>query len=156
MKRAKQLQPLSREHHLGLNLSRHAKDCADTPNEIKAHWQKLTAYIDDMRHHFQIEDNLIAMALQPYKDSVPKVAAALATLSEQHILLHKQMEQTQKAEGQPITANQVRELGSLLYEHIRFEERELFPLAETYLSQSELDAIYEASSEKVKRLDENR
>lgn len=156
MKRAKQLQPLSRQHHLGLNLSRHAKECADEPNEINEHWQKLTSYIKDMSSHFQLEDNLIATALQPYQDSTPEVAKALTTLNEQHLLLHKLMDETQNTQHQKITANQVRELGSLLYEHIRFEERELFPLAENYLTEDELDAIYEASSDEVKRLDENR
>ncbi len=37
MKRANQLQPLSRQHHLGLNLSRHAKECADESEEIAKH-----------------------------------------------------------------------------------------------------------------------
>jgi hypothetical protein len=31
MKRANQLQPLSRQHHLGLHIGRHAKECADNP-----------------------------------------------------------------------------------------------------------------------------
>ena len=34
MKRAAQLQPLSRQHHLGLNISRHAKECSDNPEDI--------------------------------------------------------------------------------------------------------------------------
>ena len=48
MKRANQLQPLSRQHHLGLNLSRHAKECADESEEIAKHWHNLTSYINDM------------------------------------------------------------------------------------------------------------
>ena len=37
MKRANQLQPLSRQHHLGLNLSRHAKECTNETDEISEH-----------------------------------------------------------------------------------------------------------------------
>ncbi|WP_367105246.1 hemerythrin domain-containing protein [uncultured Psychrobacter sp.] len=158
MKRANQLQPLSRQHHLGLNLSRHAKECVDEPQEIIKHWHNLTSYIDDMQNHFHIEDHLIGASLQPYQDQ-PEVAAALNTLDEQHKSLHKiitEAEISEPSENKSVTAIQVRELGTLLYDHIRFEERELFPIAEKYLTEDELDAVYEASSEHVKRPDEGR
>ena len=66
MKRTKQLQPLSRQHHLGLNISHHAKECGDNPQEITKHWQILTSYLADMYEHFRIEDNLIVNALMRY------------------------------------------------------------------------------------------
>lgn len=153
MKRAKQLQPLSRQHHLGLNLSRHAKECADTPQDISKHWQSLSGYLDEMSTHFKIEDNIMANALQPYQASKPDVKTALATLDEQHKQLHQLVAGTA---NQNITAHHVRQLGDLLYEHIRFEERELFPLAEQYLTEQQLDAIYDASPDSIKRLDESR
>lgn len=156
MKRFNQLQPLSRQHHLGLNLSRHAKECANEPNEIKEHWDKLTAYISNMHTHFQVEDNLIANALQPYRDSVPEVAKALDILNEQHLLLNELVSETQSSQHKNITSKKVRNFGTLLYDHIHFEERELFPLVETYLTENELDAIYEASSDSIKRIDEQR
>ncbi len=43
-----------------------------------------------------------------------------------------------------------------IYDHVRFEERELFPVAEKYLTESELDAIYAASPDDIKHLDELR
>ena len=168
MKRAAQLQPLSRQHHLGLNLSRHAKECLDTPEEINKHWLNVTGYINEMQSHFRLEDNLIANTLRPYS-SEPEVASALAILDEQHNNLHAvvtEVEATEEStaadEGSPnfksydVNVRQVRELAALLYDHIRFEERELFPLAERYLTEKELDAIYDASSNSVKRADENR
>lgn len=48
------------------------------------------------------------------------------------------------------SVDDVKELANALYDHIRFEERELFPIAETVLSDDELFAIYEASDENVK------
>ncbi len=156
MKRANQLQPLSRQHHLGLNLSRHAKECVDEPQEIIKHWHNLTSYIDDMQNHFHIEDHLLGAALQPYQASSPEVKDALATLDKQHKLLHQLMLETQSSKDESVTFMQVRKLGTLLYDHIRFEERELFPIAEKYLTEGELDAVYEASSEHVKRPDEGR
>ena len=156
MKRANQLQPLSRQHHLGLNLSRHAKECTDEPDEIAKHWSNLTSYIDDMQHHFQIEDNIIANALEPYRTTQSDVASVLKSLDEQHKELHQLMDDVEKSGGKDITAAQVKELGNLLYDHIRFEERELYPTVEKYLTEAELDAVYEASPDSIKRPDENR
>lgn len=156
MKRANQLQPLSRQHHLGLNLSRHAKECTDEPDEIAKHWNNLTSYIDDMQYHFQIEDNIIANALEPYRTTQSDVASVLKTLDEQHKELHKLMDSVEKSEDKKVTVEQVKELGTLLYDHIRFEERELYPTVEKYLTEDELDAVYEASPDSIKRSDENR
>ena len=156
MKRANQLQPLSRQHHLGLNLSRHAKECTDEPIEIAQHWHNLTSYIDNMQYHFQIEDNLIANALEPYRATQPDVASVLETLDGQHKQLHQLMNTVGKAGGKDVTVTQVKELGTLLYDHIRFEERELYPMVEKYLTEDELNAVYKASPDSIKRSDENR
>ena len=156
MKRANQLQPLSRQHHLGLNLSRHAKECTDTPDEIAKHWHNLTSYIDDMQYHFQIEDNLIANALEPYRAIQPDVASVLETLDGQHKQLHQLMNTAGKSGGKDVTVTQVKELGTLLYDHIRFEERELYPTIEKYLTEAELDVVYKASPDSIKRPDANR
>ncbi len=159
MKRANQLQPLSRQHHLGLNLSRHAKECADNPNEISKHWQALSTYMTDMHNHFQIEDNLLASALQPHKDNHAEVTSVLDTLDEQHKQLHKltaEITASQDAKSGLPTAEKVRQLADMLYDHIRFEERELFPMVENYLTEDQLDAIYHASPDNIKHLDEKR
>lgn len=159
MKRANQLQPLSRQHHLGLNLSRHGKECTDEPTEINKHWLNITGYLKDMEHHFRVEDNLIVDALLPYRDTDPDVRAALATLDEQHKSLHALMESGERSldsQSDQLTVTQVRELSALLYEHIRFEERELFPLVERCLTEEELDGVYDASPDSIKRPDENR
>ena len=159
MKRANQLQPLSRQHHLGLNLSRHAKECTDEPAEIAKHWHYLMTYIKDMQAHFNIEDTLIAHVLEPYRASHTEVASVLETLDAQHKQLYKLMDETehsQKFINREITAAQVQALGTLLYDLIRFEERELYPAVEKHLTEAELNAIYEASSDSIKRPDELR
>ncbi|WP_201565413.1 hemerythrin domain-containing protein [Psychrobacter sp. CMS30] len=159
MKRANQLQPLSRQHHLGLNLSRHAKECLDKPEEIAKHWHNLTSYINDMQYHFQIEDNLIAHALEPYRTTHPDVASVLDTLDRQHKQLHQLMDEveaSQKSGNKDITVAQVKALGTLLYDHIRFEERALYPAVEEYLTEAELNAVYKASPDSIKRPDEDR
>jgi len=154
MKRAKQLQPLSREHHYGLHVSRHARECPEDAEQIRDHWQGLTDYINkDMTQHFQVEDDVLLTALAPYRESEPEVASALQKLEEQHLELEQL---SQLKDGESPTAEQVRKLATALYDHVRFEERELFPTAEKYLSTDELDAIYAASADNVKRPEEGR
>lgn len=159
MKRVNQLQPLSRQHHLGLNLSRHAKKCPDEPAEIAKHWYYLMAYIKDMQAHFKIEDTLITYALESYRASHTEVASVLDTLDVRHRQLYKLMDETehsQKSINKEVTAAQVQALGTLLYDLIRFEERELYPAVEKHLTEAELNAIYEASPDSIKRTDELR
>lgn len=151
MKRADRLQPLSREHHQGLVISRHAKECANDVEEIAKHWTALTDYINNnMTNHFKVEDDLMLTKLESHRDSYPKVAEVIEKIAEQHDKLY------QLIGSQSLSAAQVQELGSTLYDHIRFEERELFPLAQQLLSEQELKAIYEASSKNVKREEEGR
>ncbi|WP_350559707.1 hemerythrin domain-containing protein [Psychrobacter sp. CAL346-MNA-CIBAN-0220] len=164
MKRANQLQPLSRQHHLGLHVGRHAKECADNPQEIAEHWQALSSYMSDMRHHFKIEDNLIVDALLPHQAAQPEVASVLDTLEEQHKQLNEvtaniqasQETKNGQATDSVVTVDQVRQLANLLYDHVRFEERELFPIVEKYLTEDELNAVYDASPDHIKHLDEQR
>lgn len=158
MKRANQLQPLSRQHHLGLHVGRHAKECADNPQAIAEHWQALSSYMSDMRNHFQIEDNLIVDALLPYQSTQPDVACALKTLEEQHKQLNALTAEIKASEENKnaVSVDQVRALANLLYDHVRFEERELFPIVEKYLTEDELNAIYNASPDDIKHLDEQR
>lgn len=156
MKRVNQLQPLSRQHHLGLHVGRHAKECADNPQAITEHWQALSSYMSEMRHHFQIEDNLIVDALVPHQSSQPKVASVLNKLEEQHQQLNELTAEICTSQNNTVTVQQVRQLGNLLYDHVRFEERELFPMIEEYLTEDELNAIYKASPDSIKHVDEQR
>lgn len=59
MYRIEQLRPLSRQHQLGLSLSRQAMQCPkdSTTDDIFRHWQALVAYVhDDRIAHFAIEE----------------------------------------------------------------------------------------------------
>lgn len=159
MKRANQLQPLSRQHHLGLNIARHAKECPDDHAAITKHWSSLTSYLSDMHEHFHIEDTLIANALLPYKETQSEIASVLETLEKQHKSLYEFMAKIKtstESKDNEVTVVEVKQLGTLLYDHIRFEERELFPIVERYLTKEELDAIYAASPDSIKRLNEER
>ena len=88
----------------------------------------------------------------PYQSANPEVASVLATLEKQHRLLYELT--TDSADK--ITVIQVRKLATLLYDHVRFEERELYPIAGTYLTAEERDGTYKASPHPTKYIDEQR
>lgn len=50
----------------------------------------------------------------------------------------------------------VQSLAWALYDHIRFEKREVFAKAQTVLSEAELKVIYNASDDRIKRYAKNR
>ena len=77
MRRTKQLQPLSRQHHLGLHVARHARDCIDDRQQITEHWQALSSYMADMREHFNSENNLIVTGLFTHKKTTLKWLVSL-------------------------------------------------------------------------------
>lgn len=159
MKRANQLQPLSRQHHLGLHISSHAKNCSEDPIDIAEHWQALSAYMENNHKHFSFEDNLLIEGLSAYKKTNAEVDNTLRELATQHQSLHQQLlriKAVQSDEVEAITVAQITQFANTLYNHIRFEERELLPLIERYLLKDELDAIYKASPDAIKHLDQQR
>lgn len=145
MKRHPHLQPLSREHHLGLNIANKAKACTDTPDAIAQHWQALTEYLTtQIPQHFVIEDTLIADKLLQQTD---------LPLQQRQIVEQMQREHHKLAQLSTIANPSQKDvvlLANMLYEHIRFEERQLFAIAQEYLDEQTLQAIYHACSDNSK------
>ena len=159
MKRAKQLQPLSRQHHLGLHVAHHARDCLDDSQQISEHWQALSSYVTAMGEHFDSEYSLMVKGLLSHSQSHPEAASVVKKLQNQQRILHQQLADIEtnkdKNTGNPSMV-EVRSFATSLYEHIRFEERELLPAVAQYLTDAELNAIYQASPDYVKNLDQQR
>lgn len=142
MKRHPALQPLSRQHHLGLVIANKAKSATD--DDKLTHHQALVSYLTvAIPTHFEIERTRLADVILTKLSDDKAVKLAKQMLDE-----HKHIK-TLLANTDP-SVNDVKALANALYDHIRFEERELFPIAETVLSDDELFAIYEASDENVK------
>ena len=69
MQRAEQLRPLSRQHHLGLNLGLKAVQFPMSSSEadIQDQWQKITAFIrDEFTAHFGVEEDYLVKPLMTY------------------------------------------------------------------------------------------
>ena len=149
MKRHPYLQPLSRQHHLGLVIAAKAKSCMDNPDDIDRHWTALKDYLTtQIPTHFDIEKTKIADAIFAKSDNTTQVLADTMLAEHEYI-------ESLLTINNP-TSDDVKKLANALYDHIRFEEREVFVVAQEVLSDTELLAIYEASDESVKRPHQKR
>ena len=130
MKRAAELAPLSRDHHVALEHAlRLRRASADDAAAVVAAF--LAFLVDEGRAHFAREEALLA----------PEVPADRADLAERMLDEHEEILRRAAALGTRPEAGPARELGELLSRHVRFEERELFPLLERRLPASRLREI---------------
>jgi len=128
VKRCPALRTLSNEHHHGLVLAKRAKEAAGTAQEEQV-WRGIQArFAADLEPHFQIEE----LVLLPALEQAGETELARRTLDEHaelRCLISEDSAQTMTG------------FAELLTQHIRFEERELFEVAQQKLSAAELDAL---------------
>nr|CAA9232559.1 hypothetical protein AVDCRST_MAG63-1033 [uncultured Armatimonadetes bacterium] len=134
MKRHPSLQPLSRDHQGGLVQAKRLQEAADAGEAARERAAAgfARAWRDEIEDHFRVEERL----LLPLLEARPVESARLR---EEHRTLRELAEAASGAAA-PDT---LRELGSRLHDHIRWEERELFPLLERTLTQEQLTALEE-------------
>jgi hemerythrin-like domain-containing protein len=113
MKRHPRLQGLSREHHHVLVLARRAMRGYLSPTDARR------AFYDELALHFAVEEEQLLPALR---------ASGAAGIE-----LAERMQREHDAIRAAIAAEDVATFGRLLHEHVRFEERELFPAFEAQL-----------------------
>ncbi|STZ02208.1 hemerythrin domain-containing protein [Moraxella equi] len=134
MKRHPALQPLSRQHHLGLVIANKAKSATD--DDKLTHHQALVDYLTTaIPTHFEVERTCLADVILT-KLSDDKAVKLAKQMLDEHEYIESLLSNTDPS------VDDVKELANALYDHIRFEERELFPIAETVLSDDEFFAIY--------------
>jgi hypothetical protein len=134
VKRSAALAPLSRDHHEALEAAlrlRRASDesVGDAVRRLGEYWALHGA------RHFEIEERLLVPALPA--DSPGWREASRRVLAD-HRDIHDRAQRLLAGSADPVAA---RELGERLNAHIRFEERELFPLLERGLTADELDRL---------------
>ena len=127
MQRSPILQPLSREHHHALKLAKLCERAAvsgDTEQIDSACAEALRTFAAELEQHFQFEERELLPGLQAERAQ----ALVQRTLAE-----HAQL----RALCGGLVSRDVAalaEFAGLLYAHVRFEERELFPCVETELA----------------------
>ena len=134
MKRSQALRSLSREHHQALAIGRDLRR-ADYPEPAAATF--LEFWDREGAEHFRIEEEV----LLPMWSLLGAVhAKAAARVAREH--LHLRSAALALAAAPSLAA--IRQLGAELVAHVRFEERELFPMIEADLGAAELDQLTRA------------
>jgi len=126
MKRCKILQPLSREHHTALTLAKACERAAKSGDEVlvsQACQRVVHAFSDELEPHFQFEEQSLLPLLH---------STATQALTERTLADHQQLRGLLDALRQN-DAVALESFGKCLSDHVRFEERELFPVLETLL-----------------------
>ena len=135
VKRDSALIPLSRDHHQALfaaqQLRRAGEDTAASARDaFLGFWRERG------RAHFRAEEEVLLPAYAGHGDPHhPLVARALC---EHAVIRHRA---DALAGGAAAAVDDLHELARLLDDHVRLEERELFPLIEAALPQEDLAAL---------------
>lgn len=117
MKRSKALTSLSRDHHQALFVAKVIKDSGSAGEAMDAFSECWNLH---GRNHFRIEEEVL---LPGSGLPGPTVDDEVARMLDDHLKIRRQ---AARAAGGAMSHDEVRELGSLLKQHVRFEERELF------------------------------
>ena len=141
--------PLSHDHHHGLVQARRLRRAASasTSERLRAAVTFLAFFASETRTHFRDEEEHLFPLLVGAEESV----TALLTRA---LLEHQQLHALVAALEADVSTGDVseehmRELAEALEQHIRFEERTLFPLIETVASDNALRRLQEAAVERA-------
>jgi len=133
MKRAQALAELSREHQHALALALRAKRAANLDAAAIANLaeQCVADYGAKLAPHFEIEEEFLLPAMS---------AAGEAALAQRTLAEHAEIRRLVAALAQP-SAAALAAFGEALGEHVRFEERGLFEVAQERLSPESLATV---------------
>jgi len=128
MRRHRALVPLSHDHHHALVAARRLRSGARGPDPAMAAAAFLDFFEEHTVPHFRDEEELLFPLVAGLEDAEPLVVRALL----EHQRLHALAARLRRSE--PTATEVMAELADLLATHVRFEERELFPLIERLAS----------------------
>ena len=132
MKRSPELTPLSHDHHQALFVALQLKRAEDpSPADLF-----LSFLADDGEEHFRLEETILLPAW--LAGGRGDRAMAERVLGD-HLELRAAAERLQGDEGRSV--DDLRSIGELLEQHVRFEERMLFPRIESDLDTAEIAAL---------------
>ena len=141
MKRDEALAPLSREHHSSLILAQLLKKDAPAYNELPTEpWDKAKyaqqQFNELIKKHFSKEEEMLNMV----KDSHAEVTILAAEIKDEHKQLTALFASLTNTDN---LVNTMDILAVTLQNHIRKEERLLFPLLQQHCSAEQLEQIHE-------------
>jgi hemerythrin-like domain-containing protein len=137
VKRHGALEPLSRDHHHALvaaqQLRRASESTAtDARDRFRDYWDQ------EGREHFREEEEILLPMCAPFVD--PEHRLVLKVLSD-HVRIRHLAGEATASSAPPLSV--LHDLGHQLEQHVRLEERELFPLIERSLPEEQLARLVE-------------
>ena len=125
MKRSPELTPLSHDHHQALFVAQRLKRTEEVEEGRECF---LGFWHSQGRRHFAIEEEILLPGWVEADEAADREPAA--RLAAEHLAIRIR---ARRIERGGIALEELHELGELLERHVRFEERELFPLIESRL-----------------------
>jgi hemerythrin-like domain-containing protein len=133
IKRSPQLTPLSREHHEGLLFGWKIKQGLKNGTDINTIGRFVQWFwVSHLQEHFRLEEQVLA-AYMPAGD----------LMVDRMINEHQEIEALIHINENIVDEANLLNIADAIANHIRFEEREFFPHAESTISLENLDKIYE-------------
>ncbi|MDQ2621841.1 MAG: hemerythrin domain-containing protein [Actinomycetota bacterium] len=123
MKRSEALKPLSREHHHALFVSKEVRD-ADESGAEEARSAFLEFWRTEGALHFRIEEEVL---LPGSGLAGPDQDEEVARMLADHLEIRRRFRRVEAGETD---LDEMKDLAGILRDHVRFEERELFPRIE--------------------------
>jgi len=137
LKRIAELRKLSEDHHHGLVLARHAL-LAEAGAGVEKTWREVEQKFEaELERHFRIEEEYLVPPLEDVGER-----QLIERLGGDHRELRSRV-----AKGADRSLTALKEFGTILEAHIRFEERELLEVAQERLSPEALKAVEKACRE---------
>jgi hemerythrin-like domain-containing protein len=136
IRRSKQLTPLSKDHHDGLLFAWKVKQGLKNGADIKL----IAEYVqwfwkNHLEEHFREEEQILAPHL-------PADNELLKRMFDEHESIEAWIQINENIPDATLLSN----LAQAINDHIRFEERQLFPYVEKVIPENELNLIYEQLS----------
>lgn len=119
MKRSPELAPLSRDHHVALEHALRLRRAS--PSDVETTVAVFLAFLlGDGGRHFAREESVL----------LPALPAGAVEAGERLVAEHARIRRSAEALGDRPSVAAAHALGELVAAHVRFEERELFPMLE--------------------------
>lgn len=135
MKRSHALTALSHDHHHALRVAQLLRR-ADDASASAARADFLAFWTTEGQRHFRIEEDILLPGFARFGDAGDERVVKVLV---DHVDLRRRAADLQ-ADAHPATG-ELRALGERLHDHVRYEERSLFPLIEQAMPPSELSAL---------------
>ena len=141
MKRSEALQPLSRDHHRALEVALRLRRATEE-DAVRVTRAFLFFWREHGALHFRVEEDVMLPAFARHGDPTsPDVVRVLTD----HVEIRRRAADLEAA-AEPDVAD-LNALGEMLNDHVRHEERVLFPLIEESLPPAELAALAQGIEE---------